>query len=507
MTSAPPSCDVQADGTTLEDRCRRAQAAAVAWRQLGVAQRLRPVRGLRRLLVERTDYLCAAVGDDLGKPAVEVVGSELLPLAEACSFLQKEAVRLLRPRRVPGRLRPIWLWGQQDRIYRRPRGVVGIIGTWNYPLFLNGVHLAQALTAGNAVVWKPSELAPRSAAALAELIAAAGVPEDLLQRLPATRSAGAELVEAPVNHIVFTGSAETGRVVARRLGECLVSSTLELSGCDPQFVLADADVPLAARAAWFGATLNRGQTCVAVRRAFVQRPAYHRFCAELAALSAGAQPVRLAQASQVRHAAGLVADALACGARLLRDGMNPPSDGPECPAVVVVDAGADMALCRQASFAPLLAVIPFGDVDEAVQLAARCPYHLGASVFTARPRLAAALAAELGAGAVTVNDVVMPTAHPVTPFGGRGASGWGVTQGAEGLLEMTVPQVVSRRAGRWRPHFDLAPGQATPAAAAAQAELLGGLMEACHAGPRWRRAAGWWKVLRAGWRWWRSPRP
>src|SRR5207249_4667024 len=131
-----------------------------AWARTSIRQRLRHVRAFRHLLVREADRLCAAVAGDIGKPADETVGCELLPLAAACRFLESAAAALLRPRRVPGRYRPVWLWPQSDVVYRRPRGLVGIIGTWNYPLVLNGVQLLQAVTAGNAVLWKPSEVAP-----------------------------------------------------------------------------------------------------------------------------------------------------------------------------------------------------------------------------------------------------------------------------------------------------------------------------------------------------------
>lgn len=463
------------------------------------------MRAFRRLLVQRTDDLCAAVAADIGKKPLEVLGGELLPLAEACRFLQQEAPRLLRPRRIPGRLRPAWMWGQRDDVYRRPRGVIGLIGTWNYPLFLNGVQILQALTAGNAMLWKPSELAPKSAAALAGLLTTAGFPDDLVIVLENTRAAGAALLEASIDHVVFTGSAETGRLVARRLAERLISSTLELSGCDPQFVLADADVKLAARAAWFGATLNGGQTCIAVRRAFVHRSVYDPFCAALRELSADAKPVRLAQRSQVQLAARLVSEALAEGGRFLHPSMALPADGLDCPALVIADARPQMALCREASFAPLLAILPFEDLDEAMRQADRCPYHLAASIFSDQPRQVDELAAQLSGGTVAINDVIMATAHPATPFGGQGASGWGVTQGAEGLLEMTVPQVVSRRGGRFRPHYDLAPGQSTGGRLEAQEGLLRGFLAAGHGGSIWQRGKGWWQVARAAWRWWRAP--
>src|SRR5579885_296755 len=224
-------------------RCRRQQEA---WSRLPVRERLRPVAALRRLLVAERDRLCEAIGRDFGKPPEEALGFEVIPLADACHFLLREAGRLLRPRRVPTRLRPVWLMGQKDTVYRRPRGLIGLIGTWNYPLFLNGVQILQALTAGNGVVWKPSEVAPASADALFDLLARAGYPDGLIAKLPATREAGRELAEADVDHVVFTGSSAVGHALAAALGRRLVSSTLELSGVDALFVLADADPHFAA---------------------------------------------------------------------------------------------------------------------------------------------------------------------------------------------------------------------------------------------------------------------
>src|SRR5438874_12485757 len=164
--------------------CRRAQAA---WAERPIGERLRVVRALRHSLVDAADELAGAIHRELGRPPQEALASDVLPFADACQFLEREAERLLQPRKVKLRSRPLWLWGQRDTIYRRPHGVVGIIGTWNYPIFLNGVQILQALTAGNGVLWKPSEVTPASAEALFGLLARAGFPAGLMQLLPATR--------------------------------------------------------------------------------------------------------------------------------------------------------------------------------------------------------------------------------------------------------------------------------------------------------------------------------
>ena len=482
-----------------DDLVTRARAAQQAWWRLPVRERLRPVVALRHLLATEYESLCDAVARDIGKPVEETIAGDILPLAEACRFLEKRAASLLRPRRVSSSVRPLWMFGQVDTIYRRPRGVVGIIGTWNYPLYLNGVQIVQATTAGNAVIWKPSEVAPSSAAALFNLVERAGFPKGLVQCMEATREGGPAMAEADVDHVVFTGHADTGRRLARRLGERLVSSTLELSGCDAEFVLEDADVELAARGAWFGATVNRGQTCLATRRVFVQRANYPAFCETIRALSASAQPVQLALPAAADQAKRFVRDAVAAGARLA---CEPPPTDPDVPhgsftPTALLDARPDMAVCKDAAFAPIVAVIPYDNLEDAVAMESQCPYALGASVFTRDNSKAEALASRLRTGSVAINDVIATTAHPGTPFGGRGISGWGVTQGPDGLIEMTMAQVVSHKSGRFRPHYDMSFDLAAGRTKASHGDLMRGLLVSGHAPTFGARLGGWRRLFSA----------
>lgn len=416
-----------------------ARAAQAAWANVPVSTRVRPVAEFRRRLAERLDDITSAIRADVNSPPDQVVSSEVLPVADAARWLEKHAARILRPRRVGGR--PMWLMGCQDVVYRRPWGVVAVVGTWNYPLFLNAVPVLHALVAGNAVVWKPSENAPRFAELFAELVRDAGFPSGTFTRLPATREAGPLVAEADVDFVHFTGSEPVGRQLAKRLGERLIPSALELSGCDAMFVLNNANVELAARAAWYGATLNKGRTCMATRRVFVQRDVWERF---IELVNREATP-----------SGGMI--------------LTPPPDHPAR---------------RESTFIPRLAVLPFDTLDEALALHAESPFRLTASIFTRNIGDARSLAARLAVGAVVINDVIAPTAHPGTPFGGRGASGWGVTQGDEGLLQMTVPQTVTVHAGTFRPHVESVL-RADPAGG----EVTTGMLRMAHGrtlGVRWR---------------------
>lgn len=399
------------------------------------------------------DSIAQAVLNDVQRSPDELVATDLVPVASAARYLEQRAASLLAPRRV--RDRPIWLWGCRDWVYRRPWGVVGLIGTWNFPIFLNAIPILHAVVAGNSILWKPSEHAPQTAIRLHELFLKSGFPKDLIQLLPATRESGPILAESPIDFLHFTGSEAVGRKLAAKLGERLVPSTLELSGCDAMFVLKDADIAMAAKIAWYGAMLNSGQTCMAVRRVYVDRIVFASFVDQLRVLAKAARPVTLVLPGEFERRSRFVQEAEATGCEILPDRSNPI-------IILNIPGASNLASNQESLFAPLLTITPCDSIDEMLQHDALTKLRLTASIFTADRQLAQELAARLPVGNVTINDVIVPTAHPATPFGGRGASGWGVTQGAEGLLNMTVPQVVTVRAGTFRPHADSASSASIP---------------------------------------------
>lgn len=466
---------------------QRCRAAQLDWARRSIRERQRPLRVFRHSLVDAADELTAAVEKDVDRAPGEVLGSDVLPLAEACRFLEKQACRILAPRKV-GRA-PLFLIGQKDIVYRRPHGIVGIIGTWNYPLYLNGIQIVQALIAGNGVLWKPSEHSMASSKVLHRLLREAGFPKDLVQMLPVEREAGARLLDSEIDFLVFTGSNAVGRQIAMRCAERMIPSTLELSGVDAMFVLEDADVEMAAKAAWFGVTLNRGQTCLAVRRIFVHRNVYDQFWAALRPLVESAPEMRLVMKSQIERAKQFIDDAVSRGGEVLRPlrcdagALENNSIAPQ----IIRNATPDMMICTQECFAPIAAVLSFDTIEQALEMESRCPFALGASIFTGNKKMGQELADRLRTGSVCINDVIAPTAHPGTPFGGRYSSGWGTTQGAEGLLAMTVPQVVSTRGGKFRPHYE--------GTTSALEMLLRGMLAWSHA-PSWKqRCRGLWNIV------------
>ncbi len=427
------------------DALNRARSAQPDWAEVSVAGRVRLLGRLRRAIAADPLLLARSVGDH--RSLAETLSAEVLPLLEAIRFLERRAVALLRPRRLGRRGRPLWLWGVSAELRREPCGTVVILGPGNYPLFLPGAQVAQALAAGNAVAVKPAPgcLAPMRA--LAGLLRDAGLPEGVLAVLPDSLDAGVAAVEAGFDRVVLTGSAATGRRVLQAAAGRLTPCTMELSGSDPVFVLDGVDLDLAAAALAYGLRLNGGATCIAPRKVFIRPDMAGTLERALAARLADA-PAVASPAPVLARLRGLLAQAQAAGARL----SGWPGEAATRP-ILVADARPDLELLSTDVFAPVLSIVPVPDEHAALVAAAMSPYALGAAIF-GPPEAARRLAGRVRAGSVVINDLIVPTADPRLPFGGRGESGFGLTRGAEGLLEMTVCKTVLLRQGRFRPHLD-----------------------------------------------------
>ena len=443
------------------------------------------LRAFRHTLVESVEELHAGVPIP-SRTLTQTTVAEALPLAAACRWLERKGGRVLRDRRLGVWGRPPWLPGVRGRVTREPHGAVLILGTWNYPVFLVGVQALQAVAAGNAVTIKPGRGCEAVTRTLTDLLYAAGLPRELLSATDDSAETGEAAVAAGFDHVVLTGSAETGRRVLRAAAETLTPCTVELSGSDAVLIGGDADLDRAARCVAFGLHFNGGATCIAPRRVFVSDRHADAFLAKLSPLL---HPVRMPRA--LREAAvPLVAEALRAGAVAVDSGspaagnaadsvtttpaglpesvrVRTPKDsggvvdGPDTESddhtrrrprsrpVVLDRCEPSMRLLRSDVFAPVLAVVRCRDAEDMLAKADACPYALGASVFGADSRLRG-----VRAGCVTVNDLIVPTADPRVPFGGIGESGFGVTRGPEGLLSMTRPRVVLERRGNQLPHLD-----------------------------------------------------
>ncbi len=391
--------------------------------------------------------LCALASEEVGKPTFEAMVADIMPLVASMNWHLKRAKSILKPRRVGGG--GLFGFGHSVERQRLPAGRVLIIATWNYPVQLLGIQLVQAVVSGNTVVVKPSERAPRTQALLIELAirAANATPSmrDSIELRSATREEGRRvLADEHFDHVVFTGSTAVGRAIAEVCAPRLIPTTLELSGSDTAFVLADADARAAARAVFMGFTANAGQTCMAPRRALVMREAYAAFCDELARLVAGAKRVTLVDAGAAESSQRAANAAISAGGRSIAGALEPVA-GRTMRPVAVLDCPSDNDLFAGRHFGPALAVRAVDSLDEAFALHAGVGQYLATSIWTRRPSAELAARVEAcGSSLVHFNSILLPSAHPGVVITGTGASGWGGSRGETGLVALTREVFVTR---------------------------------------------------------------
>jgi succinate-semialdehyde dehydrogenase/glutarate-semialdehyde dehydrogenase len=445
------------------------------------------------LVLERADEIADVVVSETAKPRLEAFTTELFPALDALVWLARNAPKLLAPERL--RYPQLHLLHKRAQLQHEPLGVIGAITPWNFPFAIPFTQTAYAVAAGNAVVLKPSELTPLSGALVEQLFADAGAPAGLVHVAQGDGTVGEALVRADgLGKVLFTGSAEVGRLVAASAGARLVPVTLELGGKDPMLVLEDADLHRAVEGALWASFLNCGQVCSGVERIYVQDALYEPFVEELARrareLRLGADIGPLISEEQRDRVGALVDDALARGARALTGGAAPDRPGWFYLPTVLSGVPAAARIEHEETFGPVVTVARVHDDDAAVSAANEGDYGLGASVWTRDGERAGRIARRLRAGSVWHNDHAYSYASSQASWGGRGDSGFGRTHSKHGLYELTTVKFSDRDAGRvpvpwWFPYDERT------------ADAFRGVLGALYADGLTARARAAWRERRA----------
>jgi succinate-semialdehyde dehydrogenase/glutarate-semialdehyde dehydrogenase len=437
----------------------KARAVQMNWARWPVADRCGKLRGLRERMMASRNELADAVVLESGKPRAEALFADIFVALDTAEYFYKNGKELLRPESVPHHSTPAK--AKSGHLSYEPLGVLGIISSWNYPLAIPLSQIIPAIAAGNAVVCKTSDFTPRCGALIEKFFVDAGFPKNLVTVVQGGGEVGQALIDAAPDKILFTGSVATGRLVAEACAKLLIPTVLELGGKDAMLVLADADLQIASSAAVWGGFTNCGQVCLSVERLFVERAVAEKFialCVEKTKklrLGPGNDPQTdvgpLIRPQHVGRMLELLEDAVARGAKVLCGGVPRPELGPNFfEPTVISGVDASMKLFQDETFGPILAIQVVADAQEAVARANRSPFALSASVWTGHQARGLAIASELRAGAVMVNDVLSYFAIAEAPHGGCGLSGWGRTHGKAGLLEMVQMKYVDVDHLDWR---------------------------------------------------------
>ncbi len=428
----------------LEAAIAHATDAQPAWAALGHDARSAALMKAADAVERSAEELAQLLSREQGKP---LNGPNARFEVGACAaWLRATAATPLDPETVvdDGETRA--------ELHYRPIGVVGAIGPWNWPMMITVWQIAPALRMGNAVVVKPSEYTPLSVLALASIINQE-LPDGLLSVVSGGRDVGEALAaHDAIGKVMFTGSTATGKAIIRSSADTVKRLTLELGGNDAGIVLPDSDPKAIAEGLFWGAFINTGQTCAALKRLYVHESQYEAVCSELTAVAA-AMPMGngldennvlgpLQNRQQYDIVARLVEAAKESGARVLIGG-NPDADAPGnfYPTTLVADIDNDNPLVAEEQFGPALPIIKYSTVDEAVAKANALDVGLGASVWSSDLNAAREVASRIQAGTVWINK--HGAVDPRIPFGGAKQSGYGLEFGAEGLKALGVPQVIN----------------------------------------------------------------
>ncbi|TQK72279.1 succinic semialdehyde dehydrogenase [Nocardioides sp. SLBN-35] len=439
----------------VTDAIASAREAQHRWALLPWSTRAGIVLRFHDLLVERQDEVIDLIQWEMGKSRFSA-WQEILQVATIARHYARHGRRYLVDHKVRGAMPGL----TKVREVRVPKGVVGMISPWNYPLYLAVGDVLPALLAGNGVVSKADSQTPLTLLWTRALLAEAGLPRDIWHVVVGPGSVVGDAligsVGAPgVDHICFTGSTATGRSVGRRAGEMLIAASLELGGKNPLVVLADADVEKAAAGCVAAAFANTGQMCIHIERVIVHADVYDAFrdalVAATEALTLGqtfdytVDVGSLASPAQLEAVTSHVASAVAAGATVLAGGRARPDLGPLMHEPTVLEGvTADMPVCLEETFGPVISLYKAATDLDAIEKANEGRYGLSASIWSRDTGTAEALAQRIRAGSVNVNDGAAAAAGSIEAgMGGMGDSGLGRRHGAEGMRKYTESQTVA----------------------------------------------------------------
>jgi acyl-CoA reductase-like NAD-dependent aldehyde dehydrogenase len=433
LNTCPNSTEQQLDNAVAE-----ANVAFQSWSQTSDQVRVDALNKMADLVAENADELAKLLTQEQGKP-LKGVGSEF-EVEAVVGWLRATAAMSIEPKILEDGDE------RQAVLFRKPVGVVASITPWNWPLMIAIWHLAPAIRVGCTVVIKPANLTPLSTLRMVDILNKA-LPSGVLSVI--TGHVGHQLSSHEgIHKVVFTGSTPVGKVVMKSAADSLKRLTLELGGNDAGIVLPDVNAKEIAEGLFWGAFINNGQTCAALKRLYVHEDVYEQVCEALTEIASNMPmgdgldennifgPIQ--NKSQFNLISELVEDAKNSGASILCGGEALPGNGNFYPLTLVANAVEGMRIVDEEQFGPALPIIKYSNIDDAIAQANRSDLGLGGSVWSKDIELAKSIAARIESGSVWINGHGQLLPH--VPFGGVKSSGLGVEFGQEGLYEYTTMQ-------------------------------------------------------------------
>ncbi len=414
------------------------------WSETTLEERQAILGRAASVLSEDSERYADIISRETGKTRLDAMLADIFSFLDLLKYYKKNAKKFLKPVKVKGNL---LLPGRKSYYMFEPKGVVGIIAPWNYPFTLMAGPAVSAITAGNTVVLKPSSQTTASGLIFKEIMEKAGLPEGVINVVTGNgKTTGQALLEADgLDMLFFTGSTAVGKTVNRLAAERMIPVIMELGGKDVAIVTKNANLDRAAHGVVWGGITNSGQTCIGTELVLVDRSVYDALVKKVVTLvdslksgSRAGEIGSMTMRPQLRIVEDQVKDAVDKGAKVLTGGIsNPEQKGMYYPPTVIVDTRPDMKVRTEETFGPLIPIIPYDTIEEAVRIANNSNYGLSGAVFTRDMVAGRAIAKRLKTGSVNINDVLITYAVPDLPFGGVKQSGVGSYHGKSGIRAFT----------------------------------------------------------------------
>ncbi len=441
------------DMSTVPEIFAQARAAQAHWAALSFKERASHILKMRDYIVANAEEISAIVSSENGKSRIDALATEVIPCSLAATWYAKNAEKSLKPKTLP--FSSILFFNKKNRLIRVPLGVVGIISPWNYPLSIPFGEVVMGLMAGNAILLKTAAVTTLIGKTIEKIVSAGGLPEGLFRLIVGSGSAvSTAFFENKIDKIFFTGSVPTGRVLMAQAAKTLTPLSLELGGKDPMIVLADADLERAANGAAWAGYQNAGQSCGGVERIYAHESIYQPFVDLLASKTRAMRHGpdndfdvdmgSMTTADQLAVVKKHVDGAVKAGARIVAQSHNAShAAGFLYPATLMTEVNHSMELMREETFGPVLPVMKFRTIAEAIELANDSTMALTSSVWTKNLDEGRKIAEKLQSGVTTINDHLYTHGQSETPWGGWKDSGLGRTHSAMGLDEMTHAKLIN----------------------------------------------------------------
>lgn len=429
-------------------RIRKAQKK---WAELSFTERGKYLRRMQRHLVENGEEYARVICADNGKTLKDAYMTDITSSVIAFDYFIKHSARVLRERRVKGS--HLFSVYTRNRLQHLPIGVIGIISPWNYPLAIPIHEILMALMSGNGLLYKAASETQMVGQVIQKIINAGELPPDLFIQVNVPgRIAGDAFLEAGIDKLFFTGSVPVGKILMKKAAETLTPVSLELGGNDPMIVCAEANLKKAANGAIWAGLSNAGQSCAGVERIYVHRDVYKPFLKLLKKrvekLNVGHPDQKdtdigtMTTSRQQKTVRAMLEEAINQGAVVEAISKIDETTEQALPATILTDVNQQMRIMKEETFGPVIGVMSFKNIDEAIEMANDSNLGLTASVWTKSHRFGRKIANRLNAGVVTVNGHLFTHGIPNLPWGGLKESGVGRTHGELGLFEMTEPRVI-----------------------------------------------------------------